>query len=60
MATTLTDQQIRIMANSLREFAYNVDNAIVREQADKIMAGEQPGGIIGMFVQDWLKKAKLA
>lgn len=56
----LSDKQITGMRRALVEFGYNdLTDKDVREATDKILAGEEPKEVIGMFVKSFLEEAKL-
>jgi hypothetical protein len=57
---TLSDQQIRAIQKALVEFGYtDLTEKTVRSSAEKILKGEEPEGVIGMFVKSFLEEAKL-
>lgn len=57
---TITDDQIATMTKALRAFGYStVTIDFVRQESEKLLAGEEPTNVIGMFVKDWLKEAGL-
>ncbi|NIR12952.1 MAG: hypothetical protein GWN86_02950 [Desulfobacterales bacterium] len=52
----LTPYQIKTMWFGLRKFGYkNLTEAQVREQAEKILRGEEPTNIIGEFIKKQIR-----
>lgn len=56
MARPVTDAVIKAIQRNLTEFGYaGLTTEQVREQVDKVLAGEKPG-IIGMFAKTMLQE----
>jgi hypothetical protein len=53
-----TKRRLATMGRALRGFGYrSLTDDQVRQEAKKLMKGEEPKNIIAMFVHDWLKQA---
>ena len=48
------DKMAHALAESLREFDYNLTDQYVKEQITKLYAGVEPHGVIAMFLSGWL------
>ncbi len=55
----VTDEAVRAINHALRDFGYPVDNAYCRKAVDELMAGEAAKGGPQMFIETWLRDAKL-
>ena len=53
----ITDDTIRGIHHNLQEFGYGgLTVEYVKREVDKLIAGEQPAGIISMFANNMLRK----
>lgn len=56
----LTDVEVRELTDVLRDFGYgSLTDDFVRQQAEKLIAGEPARGVIAMFLQKPLREAGL-
>ncbi len=55
----LSDKQIANMARALNDFGYHLKDWEVRSAVEKILAGNEPTEMVGMFVKSYLEEAGL-